>query len=199
MEVTQVLKKNVKASGSHFVDTMLLLLINEIENNIPNHVYTNEGITNEVLNNFLCQLCSSKYLGVFNIQNEIPMEIAEEDDYFMIINVGKHFVLLYADSNEIVYIDPFGNHQNQLPSRHFTKLIFFSRKATKQPERRRVLHISDYVIQEKTSIFCGLYCMLFALYLDNALEFPKLKFSIPPSVSNDKKCLSYLLQIIQDM
>lgn len=175
------------------LEGVLLELAREIMKNVSKSVFPKEGITNEVLNNFLSATCSESYMGVFDVGN-LPYEIAKEENYHMVINTWRHFVVLLATPKELVYIDPLGNG----PPRGFgnRNLTAFLKKAE---TRRRQLHIRGGPIQSAQSAFCGLYCMLFVILFDHCFETPILNFTPKASLENDKLCVSYLLKVIDNL
>lgn len=197
MDPLRVTKKKQRKKKTRLESALLSLAARRILTNVSHNVFPDEGITNDVLHNFLTILCSEDYLGVFNINN-LPHEITQEDNFHMVLNTHKHFVVLFVTPKEIVYIDPVGNPP---PSGQFNRELQAFIKDTKRRSNgpNRKLIISDREIQAANSTFCGLYCMLFMLFFDHRLTKPRLKFTSTPSMQNDKKCVSYLLKIVNNL
>lgn len=164
------------------------------------HVNPSAGISNQLLNRLANTFCSNHFKGVF-ASDCIPSILAGQPRFIIIVNLARkkttkinlgHFVTILATPNCVQYIDPYG-----------MKCI--------QPDVNRFLHHCGRTIrqnkkqyQDFTSVYCGMFCLLFASYADrlNSVRPPKFKlnfFSQKKKLrQNDIKCVQYLRKLIYD-
>lgn len=144
----------------------------------------NWGLTNKIVNKYAKFFCSKKYKGVFMPENVMQIPITNQS-FSIIANVGKHFVAIIVRKKYILYIDSYGKPCKQ-PS--FQKFL----KALQKP-----IFYNDKQIQSVTSMYCGLYAVLFCIYYDKSTRKTRLIFKKNPGKVNDKLCLQYIRKLIQ--
>ncbi len=139
--------------------------------------------------------CSLDFKGVF-AADCIPVKYSQFPRFTMIINLGTwkdrwtkgnpvgHFVTVSAEAGSVKYVDPYGLPCTQ---RHVLKFL---------KHCNRSVEYNDRQIQSLTSRACGLYALLFALYLDDGSFTFKMKFGRIRLANNDAKCMVYLRRII---
>jgi len=142
---------------------------------------------------------SNHYQGLYPY-NKIPMSCADLTEFTIIFNVGLHFVMVYATSDYVMYVDSMG-----MPPSHPNMKQFLRRC------QRLIVH-NIIQIQADTSSYCGLYAALFVIFLDykqtGKLDSnSKLQFHTSKAVThkthndelkvNDDTCVQFLKNLIQ--
>lgn len=153
------------------------------------HINQN-GLSNHVLTNLLNHLSVSDkyYKGVFAFDN-IPNNLCNESVFIIIVNIGLHFVTIYATSDFVLYIDSLGKPS---PS----NMSFFLSQC------KRPIFFNNRQIQSFTSTHCGFFAVLFVLFFNGKEKGTKMrpiKFHDTNLSSNDKLCTKYIKQIGNSM
>lgn len=174
-----------------------------LQKSVKSHVDRDAGISNKLLNRFARQLCSKDFCGVYSADTIPVRYLAGRGRFIVIINLAErrgmghnipvgHFVTICADTTRIQYLDPFGLPVFQPKVVSFLELC------------RRPVYENQQQIQTLTSVYCGMYCLLFSLYLDRGrnrrppqfkLSFHKRKGKLK---QNDALCISYLKRLIME-
>ena len=178
-------------------------ILSKLQKSVKSHAKKSVGISNKLLARFARQLCSKDFCGVFSADT-IPIRyLAGRGRFIIVVNLAErrgmgydipvgHFVTICADTRRIQYLDPFG-----LPVFH-PKVISFLELC------RRPVYENRQQIQTLTSVYCGMYCLLFSLYLDRVrnrqppnfqLTFYKRRAKLK---QNDALCISYLKRLIME-
>jgi hypothetical protein len=146
----------------------------------------------------LCRLyCTGgrfgEFAGVFPA-DRLPLHLAARSRFLLVVNLGEighpsdptppprgHFVTVAAGPSGVLYIDPYGLPCLQPRVNRFLRLC-----------RRRVL-ANWRQVQDLRSVYCGMYAVLFAAYLDRKPNF-KLRFHKAGRDlrRNDTLCARYL-------
>lgn len=161
--------------------------INHIVNIVTSNVDKNIGVTNELIDSLCKDLSPRLYKGLYTSITPPTNQLSKLNSFTIIINVGGHFVTIYAKENFLIYIDPFG-----LPC--FCKSILNFMQNCKRPIFR-----NNLAVQSFKSKYCGLFAILFVIFFDKPQNKLILKFH--PSkflFKNDSLCLSYLKKLIDE-
>ena len=154
-----------------------------------------KGLTNIVVDKFCRETCGKDYKGVY-ASDCLPIKLCGRHRFIIVVNLqprrehlnnptllAGHFVTIYAAPDLIYYLDPYG-----LPSL--------------EPRVNRFLHLCARPvqfnlrqIQDFNSVYCGLFAILFANYLDKRPNF-RLKFNKRRLRANDKLCKDYIARIL---
>ena len=164
------------------------------------HVDYEDGISNSLLKRLAFSSCSSYFAGVFSADC-IPQHLSGKNNFIIIVNLGErkgrtgalpvgHFVAIVATPSSVLYIDPYG-----LPCFQ-PKVAAFLRHCQRQvsENKRQIQHLN--------SVYCGFFCLLFAVYLDRSsgLSPPKFKLRFYRRANmlrkNDFKCVKYLKKLL---
>lgn len=165
----------------------------EGKNKIGWHVNKN-GLSNELIQDLFSNINWVKphFKGVFTFV-DIPRSLIQKKSFSCIVNIGYHFIAIFACEKYMLYIDSFGlNFPPLKPEIEF----FFSQDPFSRP-----VYVNKKQIQDLTSTYCGLYASLFILHLEakrNKLsnyKNRKLSFHKNP-ISNDKKCMYFLKRLV---
>ncbi len=154
---------------------------------VRTHVSPRKGITNVMLDSMARGMNLKLYRGLFNAR-ELATEKTDFDHssrFTIIINVGRHFVCVHNCGDKLLYLDSYGvSCLNPLVCDYL--LQHFGKKTP--------IYYNKLAIQTLDSTFCGLYCLLFALYLDKRSNQSKvcLRFTKEPSRRNDRLCMQYM-------
>jgi hypothetical protein len=185
---------------------ILVSVLTNLVRGIQRNVFPENGISNDVLNRFMSLLCTDSYKGVYNIFDELPIEVVNEDNATMVINIGRHFVLVHVTPENVTYFDPIGdtppftNSQRKYTLGGKELKTYLHKVATRGGRKMcRELLIWNRPIQASSSNYCGLYCMLVALHWNRNLIKPVLKFPKRATLKNDKLCILYLIDSIKNM
>ena len=163
------------------------------------HVDYEDGISNSLLKRLAFLSCSSYFAGVFSADC-IPKHLAGKNNFIIIVNLGErkgrngalpvgHFVAIVATPSSVLYIDPYG-----LPC-YQPKVCAFLLHC------RRQISENKRQIQHLNSVYCGFFCLLFALYLDRSSGLNKPKFKLKfyrranKLTMNDSICVKYLKKL----
>lgn len=174
------------------------LLVKRLLGGIKIHL-TSGGMTATLLDRLSKRLISQRNLcnfyGVFQ-GSQIPPHLCSQGRFSFICYLKKwgngkdispqkgqgHFVCIYATPTCIWYIDPYG-----LPCIQHSVLTFLK-------NCQRDVRCTTKQIQHKNSTFCGLYALLFTLYLATRPKF-KLRFYKKSLQKNDDRCILFLRKI----
>lgn len=164
-------------------------------NTLEWHINKN-GLSNILLEDLMKMamndVADSAYQGVYTHFN-IPSSLKQLPNFSIIVNVGAHFVAIYATPQYILYLDPFGtpimqaNIVHTLTSEEYDRPIFTNCRQ----------------VQALDSTHCGLFSCLFVLHLETKrLQTPfykdvQLKFVSKNLTKNDFLCIKYLKRIIR--
>ena len=149
---------------------------------------TNQGVSNFFINNLLYKF-SSIYKGCFSNDN-FPKNL--KAPYSIIINLSKHdkpgthYVCIIENETTIFYFDSFGINCF-VPS--ICKFLFSKRKAVIE---------NKITIQHYNSLFCGLFCILFVLFMENNnYNFKKFQNLFSKNlIKNDYTCINFIKKYI---
>lgn len=167
------------------------------------HVNEKKGLSNDAIDYFLRRTCGSDFLGVYSA-DYLPVRLAGRGRFIVVVNLGRrkgrtvgplpvgHFVTIVATPEEVYYLDPYG-----IPCVDGYVLRFLR-------SCQRTIQTLSYQIQSFDSVWCGLYAILFALYMDRQasarpprfkLHFFKQKNKL---IKNDDKCGKYIEKLIMN-
>lgn len=164
------------------------------------HVNSSVGISNQLLNRLALGMCSRDYLGVF-AADCIPPFLAGRPRFIVILNLARkksghqsvgHFVTVLANPNSVYYVDPYGMKCVQPDVERFLR------------ECGRTVRQNKRQYQDMKSVYCGMYCLLFAAYADrrNSANPPKFKLRFfrqkKKLLANDTKCVQYVRRLINE-
>ena len=164
---------------------------------LENDVDPQRGTTIRLLDSFLRVSLgggSNDYYGTFPA-DMIPHHLFNVDRFQIVVNTsstrdppggGGHFVAIEATRDHIVYIDPLGKPCSQ------PDIVAFIRAC----KRSKSYH-NETTIQDKSSVFCPLYCALFVLYYHLKPNW-QLDFSSSDLKANDQKCLHQINRLLRD-
>lgn len=145
-----------------------------------------EGLTNIFIDFFLKHFCDN-YAGCFS-NDEIPR--VEKNNYSLVLNLssskqkGSHFIVVIIKTDAILYIDSFG-------------LICFDPLIRKfMLSFNRPILFNKRQIQHFLSKKCGFYAILYCLYFDRDRDY-LITFS-SDLMTNDKKCIQHIINIIDE-
>ncbi len=158
----------------------------------------NKGMSNGVIRRYCRLVCGPDFKGVFSADC-IPPYIAYLRDFIIIVNLGRrrdknkrgqlpvgHFVTIVGRLKKINYIDPYG-----LPPL-VPEVVDFLRSCG------RKISYNLKQIQHLDSVYCGLFSILYAIYMDNKTKI-KLKFYKRNLMRNDKLCVKYIEKLLKEM
>lgn len=153
-----------------------------IKKSLTKHVDTLYGVTNEAIHELCSLLNPLHYKGTFP-SNQITFKFSPPSSY--IVNIGGHFIALICKPHFCLYIDPFG-----LPCRD--KDLQQRLKTLSVP-----VFYNSTPIQSLTSMYCGMYAILFVVYFDKSRDRNKrLRFHRRNLKANDKVCLKYISSLL---
>ena len=163
----------------------------QIVRELSDHVGEEWGMTNQLVNGLARKVCTRLYRGLYTplTLRELSASDIEEmkkySPFTVICNPGAHFVTIYCTPQYVLYLDPFGKECRQKDVKKFLSRL-----------SSHIFH-NRTQIQHTTSNHCGLYALLFALYLDREPQHMKLKFSTRSKNKNDKLCVTYIEKLIK--
>lgn len=148
------------------------------------------GLTNKELETYGKKFLGKSFLGVYPCDSH-PRDLnkLKNKSFSFIFNLsphyedGSHFVAILKRHKTYYYFDSYGKVCKNKDIVNFLK------------SHTKFLICNKKIIQDKTSIFCGLYCLAFLITCQKnkkSLNFFVSKFS-KPLKSNDKICLSIIL------
>ena len=164
----------------------------QIQHRVNEHVQTGKGISNDLIRNFCSRYCNKNFKGVYTA-DRIPKFLAGRKSFVIVVNLaprgdgGKkegHFITLVGRRDVIIYIDPYGIDCWQKDVKRFLKGC-----------KRPVIYNKNQ-IQGFNSVFCGVYAILFATFMDGTTPPFQLKFSQSNFKINDKLCMFYLRKLL---
>ena len=184
-------RSNVSNPSSSVVHSLELKLSRLVNNNVD----PERGVTNRTIDNFCRELCPQLYHGTFPA-DRIPPSLSNSDvtaeNFSLIINVGGHFVTVVNQPDFILYIDPFGLPCLDPQAHAFLQLCVDNSRSSSVKQ----VFYNVNKIQNFRSRYCGLYAILFALYFDTPRENYKLRFEKNEQISNNKKFMKYIQEMI---
>ncbi len=155
------------------------------------NVHNRKGLSNDVIRKFCKQTCSKDFKGVF-AADRIPRRLCVQPNFIIVVNLGRrgearsesdlpvgHFVTILGAPEAVYFLDPYGFPCTQP---NVIKFMGNCRRAVMQNKRS---------IQDITSVYCGMYAILFANYLDKGWSF-RVRFCKKHLLRNDKRCVAYL-------
>lgn len=96
------------------------------------------------------------FKGVFRL-DALNREILRKKQFAIVLNINCHYVVLFGDETEYIYVDPLG----ETPCTTFMNIL----RETEVAQRR--LHIEEIALQPSESKLCGLFVIvLILLYQD---------------------------------
>ncbi len=166
--------------------TSFELLIDRVNANVKEGL----GMSNQLVDKLCRREASNIFKGVYSA-DKIPGALAFCPRFIIVVNLGTsaqqmgHFVTVCGHPDKIKYIDSFALTCTQPNVRSFLQAC------------RRPLVTLTRRIQGWSSMYCGLYAMLFTLYDDKNPDFD-LIFSFSKFDDNDAKCVRYIRKLIHD-
>ena len=163
-------------------------------------VVTNEGLRNDVLEDFLHQFCHRHFAGVFSVDTVPPqlLNVRRRERCF-IVNLSSshqtdgHFVAIYIKKKNLWYFDsyalppPADNH-------HLSTLLQTWKKIG---SGARIKYVLTYPVQSFNSLFCGWYaaafCMMVARYPNCHPPYFSNFFS-PQNLDLNEKIVQHLIK-----
>lgn len=149
---------------------------------------SDQPLTSSFIDAYVKHYCKN-FIGVFAC-NSIPQNLCEREDFTIICNLspdthqGTHWVVINANSRQIIYCDSFGFPPQQKEIKQFLKNC-----------NRQILW-NFAQLQDDNSNYCGYYCILFALFFnENDEKLFRLNFTSNFPL-NDKKCIEYINLIV---
>ena len=140
------------------------------------------GLTNQYLEDLGKRVCGKSFLGVFpcDVQPQLDKRL---NKFSIIFNTdkhnekGEHFIAIYCNRKEIFYFDSFGK---KCKNKYIKKFI-------KNNTKKRKFVSNSVCIQNKTSLFCGLFSVAFINSKMKKIPFAKFisKFSKQQKGLND--------------
>lgn len=176
-------------------------IIRQIIKGVKSHTDHSAGISNVLINRFARSLCSRDFQGVYSADTIPEIMLTNRPRFIIIVNLGErkgydsnipvgHFVCICADTSRIQYIDPYG-----LPCIQ-PKVLNFLKHC------HRPIIMNKRQIQDLSSVYCGFFALLFAMYMDRGLSVEKPKFRLKfhkrkrELKKNDVLCISYIRKLI---
>lgn len=170
--------------------------------NIEWHI-NEDGLSNELVGDLVKSFPWVKpdFKGVHTYFN-LSKNLIKQKNFSCIVNIGLHFIAIYAQEDFILYIDSFGDKFSMMPKLVFQKALkkFFSSDPLSRPVYKNVQQI-----QHITSKYCGLYASLFILHLEAkrkgfaSYQNRMLKFTKGKLLKNDHLCRKYIKRILQEI
>lgn len=153
------------------------------------HINQN-GLSNHVLSDLLKHLSVNNqyYKGVFPFDN-IPVNLCSESNFIIIVNIGLHFVTVYAQPNFVLYIDSLGNSSPP----NMRDFLY---------QCKRPVFFNERQIQSFSSTHCGFFSVLFVIFFvgkKKGIKIESFKFRDTNLKFNDKLCTKYIKLIGHQM
>lgn len=154
------------------------------------NLLNNTGLTNYELEQIGKQ-CLINFKGVYP-SDSFP-RIKDDEQYFSVIfnlsphnEIGSHFIAIVHRASKTYYFDSFGKECKN------KKILNFMTKFSD------TIFFNNQKLQHETSVFCGLYCLAFILYMQkpktNPLNFLKMFSRYLPY--NDTFVKNYIVHAI---
>lgn len=157
-------------------------MANKLQWHVNEHGLSNEVLDNLMKSSHACNL----YFGTFPFDS-MPSDVCAKKKFVLLVNVGLHFVCIFANKNVVLYVDSLGRPSSLKEVQHFLRLcarpVFFNMKK----------------IQSTSSTHCGLYACLFGLFFckrENQERVGKMCFEKRNLLKNDQICLKYLKRLL---
>lgn len=173
-----------------------------LEHRISQHVKPGQGISNQLVERLCRRLCGKDFSGVFSA-DYLPLHLAARPKFMLVVNLGKrrgirppqklppgHFVTVVGEPGKVYYLDPYGLPCDQ---KDVAKFLRHCRRPVAWNRRQ---------IQAYNSNYCGLYAILFCVYLDSSSQYsarlPPLSFTREKNKlrSNDRECFDALARAL---
>ena len=180
---------------------------------IHGHVRYSQGVSNTLIARFGRALCSPHFAGTFSV-DQIPTALSSRKLFTIIVNLAErgkpaaaaaaatttttpnvgHFVAVCVDPDQVHYFDPYGIPPLQPRLARFLDKI--------NHRRKKSMEINSFQVQHLKSKYCGLFCLLYALYQHRCLRGrpPKFRLRFYRSARNrrrnDQLCVEYLSRLI---
>ena len=159
-------------------------------------------MSNKLVEKLARGFCSKNFHGVFAADSIPIRKLAGRPRFIIILNLARerpgplfsfdgHFVVVYATPNSIRYFDPYGLPCTQPDVRSFLS------------QCQRPIRQNRQQIQDKKSVYCGMFCLLFAAFNDrkdssNPPRFKMTFFKKREKLKlNDTKCMQYLRKLVK--
>ena len=145
-------------------------------------------LTNWKIERMLSQHCIL-FRGVFSCDN-IENSLKESKQFSIICNlsksneIGSHFITVLKYENTLLYVDPLG-----YPCKNSDILSFLNSQSCE-------LMYSQTRLQDKESVLCGYFCMLFCIDFEKSYTH-RMFHSEPNLLKNDNLVLKYLSRIFE--
>ncbi len=171
-----------------------------VRHGINTHVRPGRGVTNTVLNRLAKLACDEDFHGVYS-SDCLPFRLTIRPKFVIIVNLAEsdapagHFVTIAAVRNKVYYLDSFGLG------------LFVKRVADFVNLCKRPIYTNAARIQDFASVNCGMYALLFAVYLNRKMQQgaaqpwrkPRFRLNFFKKKSwlrkNDKLCFDYLRRL----
>jgi len=157
-----------------------------------NHYYVNtQGVTNFFIDDILRDQCPENYVGFFP-KNQLPLMTGIGNSIIVVdlnptfISTTGHFVTIISSPRVCSYLDSLGLPPPTEIAQHMLNT-------------GKKLKILNEQIQPFFSHFCGMYCILFALYFNKRMTGKQVNFSLTFSHANLKKNDQLCVKYIQDL
>ena len=131
---------------------------------------------------------SSRFAGCYHVDN-IPADVFRKKHFYVVVNIGNHFVALYRTPTFVFYFDPLARPMPASLSELLKKRL---------PDSVH-LYFNTKKIQAFTSSHCGIFVCLFLLHLDkkDQLNLPKLEFHEHDLTQNNLLATNLLKNIMK--
>jgi hypothetical protein len=148
------------------------------------------GLTGGYIQRTLAPFCSN-FEGVFS-SDTLPRSMAKKERFSAVVNLstleepGTHFISIHGDRTCVLYLDSVG-----LPCIADGICKFLATCG-------RPVMYNKTAVQHPASPYCGFYCILNVLALDdrNRERGPKIVFDKTNLMANDKRCIMYIKSFI---
>lgn len=152
-----------------------------------------KGLTNKYLEELGVKLLPNSFLGVYPCDLQ---PVVKKSTFSVIFNtdkskgLGKHFVAIFANGNEIIYFDPFGE---KVTNKDILKFLDDNVK-------NRKFYCNCTQVQADESNFCGYFCLSFLLSMYKHKSYSKFMkiFDLNHLLKNNKIVTNYLLKHIDE-
>lgn len=176
---------------------------------VSDHVKYTVGTSNTIIEKFAFHLCSPPFfIGVFAADRIPKQKIRDMDNFITIINLGEkgrrrggelpvgHFVVVCGTKGRLQYWDPYALPCLQPHVRKFLQECVRGGRALETNERQ---------IQAIKSVYCGFFCLLYAVYQSRCMNGQSPRFKLhfykrrTNLIKNDGKCMEYLRTFIDQL
>ena len=160
--------------------------VEEISRIVKENVGKTFGMTNRSVNNICQSLCPNIYEGLYD-KSELKDKgnfLIHKKIFSIIVNIGRHYVCIYAEKDFSIYIDPLGFASMTKEVNSFLQKI------------KRKTFTNTSKLQRLNSNHCGMYAIMFCKHFDlDKKNRPKMVFY--KKQNNDNKCIHYLKKLIE--